>query len=601
MATENLKIRVTSDSAQAKRDLGGFDDKLKSTLKSVVSITVALAAAKKAVDFFAQSTKMAMEQEKIFRKLQSAVEITGKAWGSASVELDNLFASLQRTTQYGDTESAEVFQRIITLTGDYEKALTGLPIALDLAASGLFDAGTAARYVGMAMTGNIEMLGRYIAEFKTTTNEQLKNMTASQKVAYAVDVLRKKFGGLAEKELETTAGQVKQLSNYWGDLREAIGDRMLGTISGFTKAVLPMIEEWTVKMKLHETQVDLTGEAYTNMAKLAKIALLETRIETIKAAIDIEKHPDVIQTLWRSAEKGIQSFLGGLAKAASKNKLMLALALATTQDIATTFHSFKEAQKEAVDNKKIKEYSEEIAELADELFKLKGSVEDVPGIDVEVVSGFENIIEQIEETKDITIELIGTTLDYKRNVQDIGNIWEQVNAKLHKRLDEELMYMSFWGNEVSNILYEAFGGSFENIEDYFKNMLKRMSADLLASGLLKLFGGAAVGMFAPGGLFGFLGFHPGGEISNQGGYPVKGASGLDFTVPSGFPNDSFPILVESGESVSVTPSGRGSETDDLLKQLIAEVRSKPVANTILFDDVDMSRYVDRGKLKREYS
>jgi len=37
---------------------------------------------------------------------------------------------------------------------------------------------------------------------------------------------------------------------------------------------------------------------------------------------------------------------------------------------------------------------------------------------------------------------------------------------------------------------------------------------------------------------------------------IEGASGLDFTVPPGFSNDSFgPIMVQSGEHVSVTPAG----------------------------------------------
>ena len=37
-------------------------------------------------------------------------------------------------------------------------------------------------------------------------------------------------------------------------------------------------------------------------------------------------------------------------------------------------------------------------------------------------------------------------------------------------------------------------------------------------------------------------------------------SGADFTVPPGYPNDSYPMRVESGEHVTVTPKGKsGSE------------------------------------------
>lgn len=37
---------------------------------------------------------------------------------------------------------------------------------------------------------------------------------------------------------------------------------------------------------------------------------------------------------------------------------------------------------------------------------------------------------------------------------------------------------------------------------------------------------------------------------------VEGQHGLDFVVPSGFPNDSFPVRVSSGEHVEVTPAGK---------------------------------------------
>lgn len=43
-----------------------------------------------------------------------------------------------------------------------------------------------------------------------------------------------------------------------------------------------------------------------------------------------------------------------------------------------------------------------------------------------------------------------------------------------------------------------------------------------------------------------------------GSYGATGATGLDMTVPPGFPNDTFPVWTSSGESVKVTPPGKGS-------------------------------------------
>lgn len=47
---------------------------------------------------------------------------------------------------------------------------------------------------------------------------------------------------------------------------------------------------------------------------------------------------------------------------------------------------------------------------------------------------------------------------------------------------------------------------------------------------------------------------------DQGSYGGGAAGGADFVVPPGYPNDSFPLRVESGERVIVIPAGQGSNT-----------------------------------------
>ncbi len=45
------------------------------------------------------------------------------------------------------------------------------------------------------------------------------------------------------------------------------------------------------------------------------------------------------------------------------------------------------------------------------------------------------------------------------------------------------------------------------------------------------------------------------------------AQGGDFIVPPGYPNDSYPMLVESGERVQVTPAGKTADSEKLFKVL----------------------------------
>jgi hypothetical protein len=90
-----------------------------------------------------------------------------------------------------------------------------------------------------------------------------------------------------------------------------------------------------------------------------------------------------------------------------------------------------------------------------------------------------------------------------------------------------------------------------------------------ASGMMGIFG-SLIGMFSGFGLF-----HSGGTISNYGGgsgsiQPYMGmAGGGSFIVPPGYPNDSFPIRVESGEEISVRPAGsRGGDMSGILNELM---------------------------------
>lgn len=225
MASKILKTILTLED-KASPGLKGFLGSISKIAIGAGAVTAGLKAVKIAIDKMVESTKMAIEQEKIFNDLSNAVNLTGENFNNVSGELNYLFNELQSVTRYGDTETARVFQQLTILTNDYDKSMQALPLTLDLAASGLFDLNTAARMMGMVMSGNVEMLGRYVPELKTTNNEQLKNASATEKTAIAVDILTEKFGGLAEAE-DNISKLSAQVSNYWGDIKENVGDAVL--------------------------------------------------------------------------------------------------------------------------------------------------------------------------------------------------------------------------------------------------------------------------------------------------------------------------------------------------------------------------------------
>lgn len=252
MSKDNYTLQIQADITDIKSKLNNLEQSVNQTTTKgesafskmgagVVVFNQALELGRKALQqiekVYGATVEKAIEQEEIFRELQTAVELTGKSWGEAKGELDGLFASLQATTKYGDTKSAATLKTLIQLTGSYDKGTEALSNVLDLTATGLFNAEAAAKYYALALEGDVSMLGRYIPQLKATNNEIVKNGTAAEKTAEFLRIFNEKFKGTAQKNLESTAAQLKQLKNYLGDIGEAIGDKALPAINKIVGAM----------------------------------------------------------------------------------------------------------------------------------------------------------------------------------------------------------------------------------------------------------------------------------------------------------------------------------------------------------------------------
>lgn len=99
-----------------------------------------------------------------------------------------------------------------------------------------------------------------------------------------------------------------------------------------------------------------------------------------------------------------------------------------------------------------------------------------------------------------------------------------------------------------------------------------------------------IASFLPGAGFGSIGFKTllgipeaatGGTFLGTNNGVMKMAMGGDFIVPQGFANDSYPMLVQSGERVKVTPSGKVGDEAQLLAKLIDAVEANTLDRRML--------------------
>lgn len=169
----------------------------------------------------------AAEAEQIEKHLQFALDTAGYSWTSAKSAVDQFASSIMETTRYSDEQARQALTDMMMYTNEYAKAETGAKLAMDMSTRTGQDLTTATRLIGMAMTGNVEMLGRYLPQLRNLDSVLGADASMAEKAAYALKTLQDKFGGTAAADLNTYSGKVAQFKNQWSELKEEWGTHLL--------------------------------------------------------------------------------------------------------------------------------------------------------------------------------------------------------------------------------------------------------------------------------------------------------------------------------------------------------------------------------------
>jgi hypothetical protein len=153
---------------------------------------------------------------------------------------------------------------------------------------------------------------------------------------------------------------------------------------------------------------------------------------------------------------------------------------------------------------------------------------------------------KITEEKDWTIDFAkGFSDSFHEAFMEVSDSWSQL--------------MDNWLGESKNI--------FQQMAKSFLSAMGSALTELIAKwAITKIF--SFIGLPIPTG-------HSGGTFQNgKKVAPYMGAQmGASFTVPKGFPNDSFPLMVESGEKVNITPAASAGNEARLLKSINTSIQA----------------------------
>lgn len=220
----NSEIKASADSWKSK--YSAIEGSLKSAAMAFTafggSIMGALGMAYKAFE----------EDEQSLKKLTNTLKNAGVEYSSVQDEIEGVTEAMYENAGIGDGEQYNALNKLILITGDYQKSISLLPTVFNLAAAANMDAEQAAILMGRVLEGDVNILHRYLGAMDGAT-------TATQ----ALDWMNKNLANSAAEALSP----LDKLNAAWNRLVETIGKSISGEgtsiISGLVNA-LNSITKW---------------------------------------------------------------------------------------------------------------------------------------------------------------------------------------------------------------------------------------------------------------------------------------------------------------------------------------------------------------------
>jgi len=240
-----VKTLLEADNKQFKHKIGESQKHLGGLEKSFGSLKIAGVAAFAGISALAvKSIKSYNIQEKAVAKLGAVLKATGNAAGFTSKQLQQQASDLQKITTYGDEAVISmqgVLATFVNIKGDIFKDAT--KSILDMSAVLGTDLKGSAIQIGKALNSpitGISALSRVGVSFTQVQKDMIRNFVSQNDIASAQKVilseLANEFGGTAEAMTKTFGGQIDQMKNAWGDLKEQIG-KTIAISLGFKNGV----------------------------------------------------------------------------------------------------------------------------------------------------------------------------------------------------------------------------------------------------------------------------------------------------------------------------------------------------------------------------
>lgn len=533
----DIRHKQTLDNSEFKKGLRNSQQQanvFKTQMKALGGVIAGAFAVGAVASFFKTSLEGLDQQQKAEAKLLTAL----KGRQDIQQELIKDASELQRKTLFGDETTIEAYAQLAAFIKNEEALKRLMPLVQDMATAMNMDLVSAAQLVGKSLGNSTNALKRYGIQIDGAvgSNERLES---------AVTSLTAKFQGQAEAAAGTALGAVKQLSNAWGDFGESlvvfVGPALTKVAKGLTGALagLTAMQEseslsWWDKLRL--SIAGATGD----VEAVAKITAKNYRPEVENATEATKVFNEVIET----SEEDFEA----QAKA--------------VKEAANNIRDFQAAMGIEEEKK-----SPQVLQSSMPLGELPGGLES---------TGIKSAAEDVKELN----------LQFKQAVDALPSYAQQFEEAAY-RISAAFDAI---GQAVGTAIGEFIKGEAE-FSDIATNLIQeiiKIIAGYFAQSVASSFaGGASVGgPAAP-----FSGAAAAAAAISMFGALVPALMAKGGTIPSGFPNDTYPAMLSSGETVLPAPHAlSGFQGGVQTIQVIGKIRGQDIHFINEVQTSKLSRY-----------
>jgi hypothetical protein len=255
------------------------------------------------VGFFSSMVTALEEQEAAQVRLATALRASGNFTAEAFANLQEYARGLQQVTAFGDEAILSMQGMLATFKATPEQIRELTPAILDMSAATGVALDQVAIMIGKALTGQIGGLRRVGVDISRAAFE-------ADGFRAIIKELNSEFGGMAQAMAQTPVGQLRQLKNLWGDMKEEMGKAIVE--SGAFNALMDTLREGMDQLKgFLAANPDFLGNLFATGVSALKgfISLMPGLLGLIASAVE---HAKELLSVWlaiKGAMAGAQ--LGG--------------------------------------------------------------------------------------------------------------------------------------------------------------------------------------------------------------------------------------------------------------------------------------------------